>query len=69
MLAIVDTPIVFGAIALGALFGILPIWFSWRALERTGLSGAVALLWLVPGGFLVVLGILAFAQWPRLPSE
>jgi hypothetical protein len=53
-----------------ALFAIpwvaFPIWFIWRALQRAGLAGPLALLWLVPFGQLVVLGILAFSEWPNL---
>jgi hypothetical protein len=44
----------------------LPIWFLWRALDRAGLPGEISLLHLLPLGFVVVLGILAFMEWPRL---
>ena len=34
---------------------ILPIWFMWRALDKAGLSGALALLGIVPLGLFVVI--------------
>jgi hypothetical protein len=41
------------------------IWFYWRIFERTGYSGALSLLNLVPGvGNLVCILILAFGRWP-----
>ena len=43
---------------------VLPIWFLWRALDRAGLPGEISLLHLLPLGFVVVLGILAFMDWP-----
>ena len=46
---------------------ILPIWFLWRIIDRTGLVGGMALLTLIPGGFLIVLGVVAFSDWPNLP--
>lgn len=47
---------------------ILPIWFLWRIIDRTGLVGGMALLTLIPGGFLIVLGVVAFSDWPNLPQ-
>ncbi len=48
---------------------LLPIWFLWRIIDRTGLVGAMALLTLIPGGFLIVLGVVAFSDWPSLPRR
>ena len=53
---------------IGLVVGLLPIWFLWRIIDRTGLVGAMALLSLLPGGFLVVLGVVAFSEWPNMPS-
>jgi len=47
-------------------FALLPVWFLWKALDRAGLAGPLALLWFVPLGGIVVLGVLAFADWPVL---
>jgi hypothetical protein len=71
MLAIIDAPIGMGigltVLALLAV-SVLPIWFMWRALDRAGLSGPLALLGIVPLGLFVVMGVLAFARWPNLPE-
>ncbi|HUY11843.1 MAG TPA: hypothetical protein VMV73_06245 [Candidatus Dormibacteraeota bacterium] len=66
MLAIIDVPIILGILFFGAASGIAQIWFLWRALDRAGLTGALALISLIPFGVFVVLGILAFAEWPNL---
>lgn len=49
--------------------GFLPIWFLWRIIDRVGLVGPMALLCFIPGGFMVVLGVLAFSEWPNLPTN
>ncbi|MGC8485773.1 MAG: hypothetical protein ACP5O6_09100 [Candidatus Baltobacteraceae bacterium] len=65
-LAFIAAPFV-GSLALFVLvLAILPIWFLWRALDRAGLAGPLALISLIPFGLFVVLGILAFAEWPNL---
>jgi hypothetical protein len=69
MLAIVDAPIIFGLLIVFVPFYVLPLWFGWVALNRAGLAGPIALLALVPFGLAVVLGILAFAEWPNLPRQ
>jgi hypothetical protein len=54
----------------GAVIGAaLTIWFLWCALNRAGLPGPIALIAIIPLGFLVVLGILAFAEWPNLETR
>ena len=40
------------------------VWLQWRIMERTGMSGALSLLILVPFGALVVQLMLAFGRWP-----
>lgn len=69
MLAIIDTPIYLGLLLVFVPFVVLPIWFTWKALDRAGLGGSLALLWLVPFGAPIVLGVLAFANWPNLPRK
>lgn len=66
MLGIIDAPIwIFLLVVFGGIF-ILPIWFSWVALNRAGLAGPLALLWLIPFGGVLALGILAFSRWPAM---
>jgi hypothetical protein len=44
-----------------------PMWLSWRALSRFGLSPWLSLLVVVPGvGILAVMAIVAFADLPVL---
>jgi len=51
------------------LFSIIPIWLLWKVFTRTGMSGAYALLVLIPyAGPLIALAVLAFARWPRVDS-
>lgn len=47
----------------------LIIWALWRVLDRAGLQGPLALLALIPGGFLVCLCILAFSAWHCHPER
>jgi hypothetical protein len=68
VLALIETPIFLGFWLL-LIFAVLPIWFLWRALDRAGLVGAMALLSLIPFGIFVVMGVLAFAPWPNLPEK
>lgn len=44
-----------------ALLTIIPLW---RIFRRAGKAPALSLIVLVPAGFLVCLGILAFSRWP-----
>ncbi len=43
---------------------VVPFWMLWK---RTGHSGWIALLMLVPGLNLILLYVLAFKDWPALP--
>ncbi len=66
MLAFIDIPIFFAVFVFSIILTVVPIWFTWRALDRAGLAGPLALIGLIPLGIFVVLGILAFAEWPNL---
>lgn len=49
------------------VFRIVMILLFWRILKRAGLSGALALLALIPGfGPLLLLCVMALAEWPVL---
>lgn len=65
LFALIDTPIYLFLI----LFVVLPIWFLWVAMNRAGQGGAWALLSLIPFGFIIVLGIHAFSEWPALKRD
>ena len=41
----------------------------WKILRRAGFSGEWSLIGLIPGGFLVAICILAFAQWPTIQKQ
>ena len=69
MLAFIDAPIILSILLTSIILAILPIWFTWRALDRAGLAGPLALIGVIPLGVFVVLGILAFAEWPNLRSQ
>ncbi len=69
MLAFIDAPIILSILLTSIILAILPIWFTWRALDRAGLAGPLALIGVIPLGVFVVLGILAFAEWPNLHSQ
>lgn len=67
MLALFDAPALSSFVILFWVAAVaVTIWFLWRALARAGLPGAIALVSIVPLGFFVVLGVLAFADWPTL---
>jgi len=66
MFAFIPLPIVLSVFIFSILLAVVPIWFTWRALDRAGLAGPLALVSLIPFGLFVVLGILAFAEWPNL---
>lgn len=62
-----------GVLALGCLFWLFmilamiafPIFCFWRIFTKTGQSGALSLLCLIPGiGLIIVLCVLAFGEWP-----
>ena len=62
-----------GIIVFAVLFGLAIIAFFiflfWRIFTKAGLAGPLALLVLLyPIGFLIVLCILAFAQWKVVPA-
>jgi len=69
MLAFIDVPIVLSAFFFAIILAVIPIWFTWRALDRAGLAGPLALIGLIPLGIFIVLGILAFAEWPVLKQQ
>lgn len=41
------------------------VWPLWRIVDRTGFPGVLSLLFFVPGVNLIMLYVLAFAEWPR----
>ena len=45
---------------------VVPFWMLWK---RTGHSGWISLLMLVPGLNLILLYVLAFKEWPALPGR
>ena len=45
---------------------VLPVIFLWKICEKAGFAGYLSLLVFLGPGFLVLLGILAYAQWPAL---
>jgi energy-converting hydrogenase Eha subunit B len=47
-----------------AAFAALFVWLWYRVLNRTGYSGWLGLLILVPFGNLALLLVLAFGEWP-----
>jgi len=55
----------FGFVLVGILAYILPFWFL---LKRTGFSPWLSLLCILPGVPLILLYILAFAQWKVVPA-
>lgn len=69
MLAFIDVPIVLSVFFFAIILAVIPIWFTWRALDRAGLAGPLALIGLIPLGIFIVLGILAFAEWPILKQQ
>jgi hypothetical protein len=68
MLAYIGPSIVLLAV-LGLALALLPIWFLWRIVDRVGLVGPMALLCFIPGGLAIVLGVVAFSEWPNLPPS
>jgi hypothetical protein len=57
--------ILLGTIVLGLLLAV-PFY---RILGKAGLSPMLALLLFLPGfGYLIILGILAFSEWPNEPA-
>lgn len=57
--------IVIGAVAVAILL-VIPLY---RVMAKAGLNPALAFLIAIPGfGYLIVIGILAFADWPNEPE-
>jgi len=54
------------AVIFGFSFFVVSIIFYWRIVSRMGFPGVLSLLNLVPLINLVLLGYLAFAEWPVL---
>lgn len=59
----------FGPWELLILFTIIPVFFLWRIMSKAGYAGAWALLGLFPLFTVVLLGFLAFAEWPNTQKE
>jgi len=56
-------------LVIGLIFVIFFIFLFWRILKKAGLEGALSLLILIPGiGYIIVLCILAFAEWKVVPA-
>ena len=54
---------------LGLLIAAFVIFLFWRVFTKAGMSGALALLVLLPGiGWIIALCILAFSDWNVTPS-
>jgi uncharacterized membrane protein YhaH (DUF805 family) len=60
--AIASFGLVFGLIGLASIIFAVIIW--WRIFSKAGYSGALSLLMFVPIANLIMLIILAFAEWP-----
>jgi uncharacterized membrane protein YhaH (DUF805 family) len=68
MAAIMGMMLVWGIVGLAVT--VFFIWCFWRIFTKAGMSGALALLNLIPFvGGLIVLLILAFGEWPNSPSK
>jgi hypothetical protein len=61
--------IILFAILIGLAFAIFFVFLFWRIFVKAGLAGPLALLVIVPFGVLVVLCILAFANWNVVPAQ
>lgn len=46
------------------IVGALLIWPMWRILDKAGFTPALALIALIPFGFVVLYLVLAFVPWP-----
>jgi len=58
------------ASVIAALLGVVVIiWPAWRICSRAGFPGALGLLIVVPLLNLVLLYVLAFAEWPALRNQ
>jgi hypothetical protein len=55
---------VFAVILIGLAFAAVTVWIWWHIVSRTGHSGWLALLVIVPLANLILLLILAFGEWP-----
>ncbi len=47
-----------------AALGLFFVWPCWRITAKAGLPGALSLIVLLPGGFLILLFVWAFKDWP-----
>jgi hypothetical protein len=45
---------------------VLVVWPLWRVCSRAGFPGPLALVAIIPLGLIVLLFVLAFAEWPAL---
>jgi hypothetical protein len=45
---------------------VLVVWPLWRVCSRAGFPGPLALVALIPLGLIVLLFVLAFAEWPAM---
>lgn len=65
--------VAFGCIVwviLAIVFLIFPVFAFWKIFSKAGFSGALSFLTLIPGiGFLIVICILAFGDWPALKDR
>jgi hypothetical protein len=58
------------ASAIAVIVGIIFIvWPAWRICSRAGFPGAMGLLIMIPPLNLVLLYVLAFAEWPALRNQ
>ena len=53
-------------ILLAMVTRIVPLIFFWLIFDKAGFPGPLALVALIPLGTIVLLGVLAFAEWPVL---
>jgi hypothetical protein len=51
-------------LAIVAALAAVLVWPGWRVCSEAGFPGPLGLVVLVPGGVFILLGVLAFADWP-----
>ena len=73
-----DRDVAAGVMAIGCIlwfilviaFLIFSVFAFWKIFSKAGFSGALSFLTLIPGiGFLIVICILAFGDWPALKDR
>jgi len=65
-MAMIMIPVILGAIIIGIIILIVPCWFI---LKKAGFTPWLSLLCLLPSlGLLVLLYVLAFAEWKVVPA-